>query len=48
MIEFDRKMKPTVTNRKCLRCSEECKQHADLKVIVCPNFMVRRDMETAV
>ena len=42
MIEFKRDGKPTVTNKKCLKCSEECKQHIEVKIVVCPNFKATR------
>ena len=38
MIEFKKSGKPVVTNKKCEKCTGECKQHAEVKIIHCPSF----------
>ena len=35
MIEIK---KSIPVNRKCRKCSEDCKQHRDLVVVKCPRF----------
>ena len=47
MIEFKKNGKPVVTNKKCLKCCEECKQHIAIRIIVCPNYKPR-DSDLAV
>lgn len=38
MIEFLRSGKPTRTNKKCEKCTEQCKQHAEIRIIRCPSY----------
>ena len=40
MIEITKSMP---VNRKCRKCSEDCKQHRDLVIIKCPNFRQKEE-----
>lgn len=42
MIKFGKNGKPDKVNKKCEKCSEDCKQHLDLKVIYCPSFSPKK------